>query len=61
MTDSKMTSVDRNLSQSEVELLKELVRSLRTLRYGSVNLTVHDGRLVEIQKIEKIRMNVPRP
>jgi hypothetical protein len=60
MTDSKMISVDRNLSQSEAELLKELVRSLRTLRYGSVNLTVHDGRLVEIQKIEKIRMNVPR-
>ena len=43
------------LSASERELLGELLRTLRSVRYGSVNLTIHDGRLVEIEKVEKIR------
>ncbi|HXN17164.1 MAG TPA: YezD family protein [Candidatus Binatus sp.] len=44
-----------NLSEQERELLHELVRGLRAVRYGSISLTVHDGRLVEINKTEKIR------
>jgi hypothetical protein len=44
-----------NLSEEERELLNELVRGLRAIRYGSISLTVHDGRLVEIHKTEKIR------
>jgi hypothetical protein len=44
-----------NLSEQERELLHELVRGLRAIRYGSISLTVHDGRLVEIHKTEKIR------
>jgi hypothetical protein len=43
------------LSEEERELVNELVHALRTIRYGSIALTVHDGRLVEIQKTEKIR------
>jgi hypothetical protein len=43
------------LSPAELKLLRELIVALRGLRYGSVNLTVHDGQLVEIQKTEKIR------
>ena len=48
-------STEVQLSSAEVELLHELVSSLRGIRYGSVSLTVHDGRVVEIQKVEKIR------
>jgi hypothetical protein len=48
-------SWDRELSVSERELLQEVVLALRTIRYGSVVLTVHDGRIVEINKTEKIR------
>jgi len=43
------------LSSEEQELVGELVRALRTIRFGSISLTVHDGRLVEIHKTEKIR------
>jgi hypothetical protein len=39
------------------ELLRELVRALRTIRYGSITLTFHDGRIVEIHKTERIRRN----
>ncbi len=57
MSGSENKDLEKGLAASEIELLRDLIRALRTLRYGSVNLTVHDGRLVEIQKVEKIRMN----
>jgi hypothetical protein len=47
----------KGLSPDELALLRDVIVALRSLRYGSVNLTVHDGRLVEIQKVEKIRLN----
>jgi hypothetical protein len=42
------------ISDAERALLTDVLRSLRGLRYGSILLTVHDGRLVEIQKTERI-------
>lgn len=51
---------ETSLSANELEILRDLVRALRSLRYGSVILTMHDGRLVEVQKTEKIRMNPSR-
>jgi hypothetical protein len=42
-------------SEEERPLLHELIRGLRTIRYGSISLTVHNGRLVEIHQTEKIR------
>ena len=44
-----------NLSEEERALFHELVRGLRSIRFGSISLTVHEGRLVEIHKTEKIR------
>jgi len=43
------------LSASERELLREVARALRSIRYGSVVLTVHDGRIVEMSKTERVR------
>jgi hypothetical protein len=33
----------------------EVLRALRDIRFGTVQLTIHDGRVVEIQKTERIR------
>ncbi len=57
MSGQEFKDLEKGLAAGEIELLRDVVRALRSLRFGSVNLTVHDGRLVEIQKIEKIRMN----
>jgi hypothetical protein len=43
------------LPESEKELFREVVQALRTIRYGSIMLTVHDGQLVEISKSVRIR------
>ena len=53
--ESNVELTGEDLGPAELKLLRELIVALRGLRYGSVNLTVHDGHLVEIQKTEKIR------
>ena len=55
-TESPKTIVDGQ----EQKVVQDVLRALQGLRYGSVILTVHDGRLVEIQKTEKFRVNAPR-
>ncbi|MGA8869632.1 MAG: YezD family protein [Candidatus Acidiferrales bacterium] len=47
----------QDLSASERDLLREVALALRGIRYGSVVLTVHDGRIVELNKTERIRKN----
>jgi hypothetical protein len=39
------TDCQQDLSASERELLREAALALRGIRYGSVVLTVHDGRI----------------
>jgi hypothetical protein len=55
MTLSSVHKWQQDLSTSEQELLREVALALRTIRYGSVVLTVHDGRIVEMNKTERIR------
>jgi hypothetical protein len=54
---SDMQGILEALRAGEGELLRELVRALRTIRYGSITLTLHDGRIMEIHKTERIRKN----
>jgi hypothetical protein len=48
---------EQRLTQSERELLKEMVLATREIRYGSVVLTIHEGRIVEVTKTERVRQN----
>lgn len=36
-------------------LLRELVEALRTIRYGAIELVIHDGRVVQLERREKVR------
>jgi hypothetical protein len=48
---------ERELSTSEREFLKEVALAVRGIRYGSVLLTIHEGRIVEMSKTERVRKN----
>jgi hypothetical protein len=37
-------------------LLHELIRALRSIRYGAIELVIHDGRVVQLEKREKVRL-----
>ena len=54
------SSVDTGSLEKEQPVLRELVKLLRGIRFGTVVLTVHDGRVVEIHRTEKIRVPSPR-
>jgi len=55
MNDPATRDLVASLSANERELLSEMIRALRSIRYGSVVLTVHEGRVVEVNKTERIR------
>ncbi len=38
-------------------LLRELVEALRSIRYGAVELVIHDGRVVQLERREKVRFD----
>ena len=38
-------------------LLRELCRALQAIRYGTVELVIHDGRVVQLERREKVRFD----
>jgi hypothetical protein len=36
-------------------LVRELVDALRSIRYGAIELVIHDGRVVQLERREKVR------
>lgn len=38
-------------------LLRELLEALRSIRYGAVELVIHDGRVVQLERREKVRFD----
>lgn len=40
---------------------RKILEALHGLRFGSVEITVHDGRIVQIERKEKVRLNLPGP
>jgi hypothetical protein len=58
-----MTSGNRtSISNSDVEAItKKLLGALRGLRFGAVEITVHEGRIVQIERKEKLRLNISCP
>jgi hypothetical protein len=37
-------------------VVRELLAALRDLKYGSVEIVVHDSRVVQIERREKVRL-----
>lgn len=42
--------------QDDATLLREIHNALRDLRFGSVEITVHNGQVVQIERKEKFRL-----
>ncbi len=48
-----MAKAGKEISSEEFEKIKQLIG---TIRYGNVNIIIQDGRIVQIEKNEKIRI-----
>lgn len=43
------------LSVDERRVIGEVVNALRSLRFGSIEITVHEGKVTQIERKEKVR------
>jgi len=43
------------------DMVQQVLRALRGIRYGSIELVVHDGRVVQIERKEKLRFERSDP
>lgn len=44
------------ISEPGVAVVEQIAQALRSLRYGTVQITVHNGRVVQIDKVERVRL-----
>ncbi|HZD12004.1 MAG TPA: YezD family protein [Candidatus Binatus sp.] len=45
------------LDETDHQLTNTILRAIRQIRYGSVEIIIHDSRIVQIERKEKIRMD----
>lgn len=52
-------SIPQSASEASPEWLRVVQNKVESLRYGVVQLVVHDGRVTQIERTEKTRINPP--
>ena len=45
------------LNKDEEQLLLEMISAIKSIKYGYIQITIHDGNVVQIDKTEKIRLD----
>lgn len=54
-----ITGVPKDLTREELTLAFRVIEALRGIRFGSVQVLVHDGKVVQIDVAEKLRLREP--
>ena len=52
---------DASRQRLEEETMREILRAVRTIKYGTIQLSIHEGRVVQIDKTEKVRLQRDAP
>lgn len=61
MMPMETTTTDRvERDGSETDWLDVVRRNVANLRFGSVQITVHEGRVTQVESVEKTRFVAPR-
>ncbi len=47
---------DKEIDSKDKTLLLQVLEAVRSINYGSVQITIHDSRVVQIEKTEKIKV-----
>ena len=56
------TKIETSLPAGALPEWLELVwRQVTSLRYGAVEIVVHDSRVIQIEKTERVRLDKPAP
>ncbi len=57
---TKVSERDNTGSDPNSDWFEVVRRNVSNLRFGSVVITVHDGRVTQVESIEKTRFTAPR-
>ena len=52
-----MPHINGLIDETDSQLTNTILRAIREIRYGSVEIIIHDSRVVQIERKEKIRMD----
>ena len=55
--DTPMQHSNRLVDETHRQLTQKILRALQEIRYGSVEIIIHDSRIVQIERKEKIRID----
>ena len=44
---------------SEIEQIERILNDLKKIKFGSIEIVVHNGEIIQIEKKEKIRIDKP--
>jgi hypothetical protein len=47
--------VAKDLTAEEERVLRNVLSAIRQIRFGSIQVTLHDGKVVQIERLEKER------
>ncbi|MGQ0593678.1 MAG: YezD family protein [Gammaproteobacteria bacterium] len=59
MATTELDHSEPRLDRDQPAWVEPLLDAVRQLRFGSVEVTVHDGRIVQIERKEKLRFETP--
>jgi hypothetical protein len=46
----------QELQPEEAQVMRLILRAIREIRYGSVQIVIQDSKVVQIDKVEKLRL-----
>jgi len=52
--------VDKEIREQDKVLMLQVLEAIKSIKYGYVQITVHNSEVVQIDKTEKIRVRRPR-
>jgi hypothetical protein len=50
-----MTTYQSNKDIANYNIIRELLEAVKRIQYGSINITVHDAKVVQVEVTEKSR------
>ncbi len=55
--DTPMQHSNRLVDEAHRQLTQKILRALQEIRFGSVEIVIHDSKVVQIERKEKIRID----
>ena len=55
--DTALQQINGLADETHRQLTQQILRVLQEIRYGSVEIIIHDSRIVQIERKEKIRID----